>query len=81
MHNPTIAVETKGRKNYGPVRDLNPGPLAPKARIIPLDQLANLISIGIYKSFVELKRRQNVYGTSGEAYQVSLFTSSIEGAD
>ena len=24
----------------GPVRDLNPGPLAPKARIIPLDQLA-----------------------------------------
>ena len=24
----------------GPVRDLNPGPLAPKARIIPLDQQA-----------------------------------------
>ena len=29
------------RKNvYGLVRDLNPGPLAPKARIIPLDQRA-----------------------------------------
>ena len=27
----------------GLVRDLNPGPLAPKARIIPLDQRANLI--------------------------------------
>ena len=28
-------------KNFsGPVRDLNPGPLAPKARIIPLDQQA-----------------------------------------
>ena len=27
------------RKN-GPVRDSNPGPLAPKARIMPLDQLA-----------------------------------------
>ena len=26
----------------GLVRDLNPGPLAPKARIIPLDQRANL---------------------------------------
>ena len=25
---------------YGLVRDLNPGPLAPKARIIPLDQRA-----------------------------------------
>ena len=64
----------------GPVRDSNPGPLAPKARIIPLDQLANLITTGIYKSFVELKRLQNVYGINGEAYQVSLFTSSIEGA-
>ena len=27
-------------QNDGLVRDLNPGPLAPKARIIPLDQLA-----------------------------------------
>ena len=27
-------------KNYGLVRDSNPGPLAPKARIIPLDQRA-----------------------------------------
>ena len=27
----------------GPVRDLNPGPLAPKARIIPLDQQATNI--------------------------------------
>ena len=28
-------------KNGGLVRDLNPGPLAPKARIIPLDQRAS----------------------------------------
>ena len=28
------------KKKVGPVRDLNPGPLAPKARIIPLDQQA-----------------------------------------
>ena len=28
----------------GLVRDLNPGPLAPKARIIPLDQRATLLS-------------------------------------
>ena len=32
-------------------------------------------------SFVKLKRLQNVYGTSGEAYQASLFTSSIEVVD
>ena len=28
------------KKTVGLVRDLNPGPLAPKARIIPLDQQA-----------------------------------------
>ena len=28
------------KKNAGPVRDWNPAALAPKARIIPLDQLA-----------------------------------------
>ena len=27
---------------HGLVRDLNPGPLAPKARIIPLDQRAEI---------------------------------------
>ena len=30
-------------KNTGLVRDLNPGPLAPKARIIPLDKRASYI--------------------------------------
>ena len=29
----------------GLVRDLNPGPLAPKARIIPLDQRAMVINV------------------------------------
>ena len=32
-------------KTMGLVRDSNPGPLAPKARIIPLDQRATLISL------------------------------------
>ena len=30
------------RKNMGLVRDLNPGPRAPEARIIPLDQRADI---------------------------------------
>ena len=30
------------KKKFGLVRDLNPGPLAPKARIIPLDQRADI---------------------------------------
>ena len=30
-----------GRKKNGLVRDSNPGPLAPEARIIPLDQQAS----------------------------------------
>ena len=29
----------------GLVRDLNPGPLAPEARIIPLDQRANMLQV------------------------------------
>ena len=32
----------EGKKNIsGPVRESNPGPLAPKARIMPLDQQAS----------------------------------------
>ena len=35
----------------GPVRELNPGPLAPEARIIPLDQQATgLHHLEIYES-------------------------------
>ena len=34
-----------GKKNFdGPVRESNPGPLAPKARIMPLDQQASDIN-------------------------------------
>ena len=33
--------------NKGLVRDLNPGPLAPKARIIPLDQRADIFLLFI----------------------------------
>ena len=36
-------VSTKNfQTKYGLVRELNPGPLAPEARIIPLDQQASL---------------------------------------
>ena len=31
---------TLKRKQFGPVRESNPGPLAPEARIMPLDQQA-----------------------------------------
>ena len=31
-----------GKHQRGPVRESNPGPLAPKARIMPLDQQAAL---------------------------------------
>ncbi len=35
----------------GPVRELNPGPLAPEARIIPLDQQATgFYHLEIYES-------------------------------
>ena len=34
-------------KNIGLLRELNPRPLAPKARIIPLDQTAFYTSFGV----------------------------------
>ena len=33
-------INTSNGKQIGPVRESNPGPLAPKARIMPLDQQA-----------------------------------------
>jgi hypothetical protein len=33
----------EGTKNFGPDRGLNPEPLAPKARIIPLDHQATYL--------------------------------------
>ena len=38
-----MILNTYDNKISGLVRDLNPGPLAPKARIIPLDQRATAI--------------------------------------
>ena len=42
-------IQPKNYKITGLVRDLNPGPLAPEARIIPLDQRArDKASLKIY---------------------------------
>ena len=43
-------LKIKNNYNVGLVRDLNPGPLAPKARIIPLEQraLKKQCSIKVY---------------------------------
>ena len=38
-----VADNTEQSKILGLVRELNPGPLAPEARIIPLDQQASLL--------------------------------------
>ena len=38
----------------GPVRDSNPGPLAPEARIIPLDQQADVQKVVILVVFVHI---------------------------
>lgn len=41
---PLIKMLKSSCPKIGLVRDLNPGPLTPKARIIPLDQQATLLS-------------------------------------
>ncbi len=53
----TIVEKKKKKNESGLVRDLNPGPLAPKARIIPLDQRATSYSNKCFHSllnFIEL---------------------------
>ena len=44
-------------EKVGLVRDLNPGPLAPKARIIPLDQRADINIHGLRNIALELLRK------------------------
>ena len=44
-------VDGKKKKKIGLVRDLNPGPPAPEARIIPLDQRAVIGEEGIIAIF------------------------------
>ncbi|TNV86769.1 hypothetical protein FGO68_gene16368 [Halteria grandinella] len=39
-------------KNYGPLRELNPGPPAPEAGIMPLDQVATVIGLTIDAAYV-----------------------------
>ena len=40
------SLKKKKIEKEGPVRESNPGPLAPEARIIPLDQQAKTTSKG-----------------------------------
>jgi len=47
-------IDKKKRKN-GPDRGLNPEPLAPKARIIPLDHQAFSFLFDLNKSYFVLK--------------------------
>ena len=49
-------------KIFGPNRDLNPGPPAPKAGIIPLDHLASYLDLKIRQTkILQLKRTQIVW--------------------
>ncbi len=47
-------------KNDGLDRDLNPGPLAPEARIIPLDHQATYVKCGFY-NYIYLNSKANPY--------------------
>ena len=49
--NTCIALAQKGL-----LRELNPGPLAPEARIIPLDQAANETKAFISKPYANVKK-------------------------
>ena len=40
------------QNGIGPVRELNPGPLTPEARIIPLDQQASTVAKGEFLTAV-----------------------------
>ena len=52
-------LKIKNNYNVGLVRDLNPGPLAPKARIIPLDQRATFAYSNSGRCIDSEKKRKN----------------------
>ena len=56
----------------GPVRDSNPGPLAPEARIIPLDQQANVLKAAILVVFILID------GTGGGDKKKSADKSTVQ---
>lgn len=46
-------------QKYGPLRELNPGPPAPEAGIMPLDQVATVISLSERVSYVGVPKSQS----------------------
>ena len=62
-------------KTDGPVRDLNPGPLAPKARIIPLDQQATLFQTFLRNKVITSKEK--VITASREIHTLSATECSV----
>ena len=62
-------------KTDGPVRDLNPGPLAPKARIIPLDQQATLVTSFLRNK--EITTKENFITDSREIHTLSATDCSV----
>lgn len=50
-------------KKYGPLRELNPGPPAPEAGIMPLDQVATVTGIPIDPPYEGPTGKHLFYGT------------------
>ena len=68
--------EKKKGEKAGLVRESNPGPLAPEARIIPLDQQAFSTGIGAYFVYQFLNSRQDFRAERKEEREASTTATS-----
>ena len=69
------------KKVFGPVRDSNPRPLAPKARIIPLDQLANRPLWSLNFSICDLRPNNFTNWTNKKSFSNILSALSKSSAE
>ena len=74
-----IKNKKNNEKNNGLVRDLNPGPLAPKARIIPLDQRATCFNSDLnFKLYIlSIYSIANVYPKKRDLISYYLISSTF----
>ena len=81
----SFLVKRKSKKKlYGPNRDLNPGPPAPKAGIIPLDHLADDRTSNLWLEQTNLmlrgrtwKEKKRMFGSGGIRTHASEETGAL----
>ena len=75
-----VCLTVRAEKSHGPNGDLNPGPPAPKAGIIPLDHLANVYEQLLFMESLNRRKRRSkksLFGSGGIRTHASEETGAL----